>query len=220
MFDIFLFEDVPAGGETPPNYLDEVKRSDIYIGLIGKDYGKIHKNGFSATEEEFDQFQKSQNRKNTFIYILENLKPDKNTGKFIKKAHQVTYDTFNEKNLLIKIQKSLEKFLYKKGILQNKDFDERVSLDSSFKDVDSKKVKHFLKVSSISKIGDIDKNIKNTLKNRLNVLNENLNLTNTGILFFSKNPEKFIPQNQIRMVKFHGKDKVDIIDKKFINMTI
>ena len=221
LFDIFIFEYVPADGASPKEiYLDEVKRSDIYIGLIGEKYGKIHKNGLSATEEEFDQFQKSQNRANTFIYILENSKPDKNTYKFIKKAHKVTYDTFVRENLLIKIQRSLEKFLYKKGILQNKDFDERVVLDSSYKDVSTEKVKHFLKIISISKIGDIDRNIKNTLQNRLNVLKENSNLTNAGVLFFSKNPEKFILQNEIRMVRFKGKDRVDIIDKKFINMTI
>ncbi|MCL2156790.1 MAG: DUF4062 domain-containing protein [Methanobrevibacter sp.] len=221
LFDVFIFEDVPADGDSPEEiYLDEVKKSDIYLGIIGEKYGKIHKNGQSSTEEEFDQFQKSQNRKNTFIYILENVKPDKNTSKFIKKAHKVTYDTFDRKNLLIKIQKSLEKFLYKQGILQNKDFDERVLLNSSYKDVSPEKVKHFLKISSINRIGDIDKDIKNTLQNRLNVLNENSKLTNAGVLFFSKNPEKFIVQNEIRMVKFKGKDRTDIIDKKFINITI
>lgn len=39
-FDVFLFEDVPALDRRPDSlYLDEVKHSDIYVGLFGNDYG-------------------------------------------------------------------------------------------------------------------------------------------------------------------------------------
>ncbi|MDR3223591.1 MAG: DUF4062 domain-containing protein [Methanobrevibacter sp.] len=194
LFEVFIFENRVAEGRSPDEiYLKEVEESDIFLGLIGKNYGEIHENGLSASEEEFDIFLKSSNIKNTFVYILENINPDKNTEKFIKKAHIVKYDRFNHENLLMKIQRSLEKFLYMKGILQNKDFDERFVLESSYEDVDEEKVKYFLKISdSITKIGGIDKEIKNTLLNRLSVLNHDLNLNNTGILFFSKKVEKFL----------------------------
>ena len=37
--DVFLFEDVPSRGKPPQDvFLDEVKSSDIYIGLIGSQY--------------------------------------------------------------------------------------------------------------------------------------------------------------------------------------
>ena len=54
---VFLFEDVPSRGKPPQEvFLDEVKSSDIYIGLIGSQYyGKASgKRGISATEQEYD----------------------------------------------------------------------------------------------------------------------------------------------------------------------
>ena len=54
---VFLFEDVPSRGKPPQEvFLDEVKSSDIYIGLIGSQYyGKASgKRGVSATEQEYD----------------------------------------------------------------------------------------------------------------------------------------------------------------------
>ena len=54
-FDVFLFEDVPASDRRPDSlYLDEVKQSDIYVGLFGNDYGFEDENGISPTEREFD----------------------------------------------------------------------------------------------------------------------------------------------------------------------
>ena len=55
-FDVFLFEDVPALDRRPDSlYLDEVKHSDIYVGLFGNDYGSEDADGISPTEREFDQ---------------------------------------------------------------------------------------------------------------------------------------------------------------------
>ena len=54
---VFIFEDVPSRGKPPQEvFLDEVKSSDIYIGLIGSQYyGKASgKRGVSATEQEYD----------------------------------------------------------------------------------------------------------------------------------------------------------------------
>lgn len=221
LFEVFLFENLPAGGNSPrETYLSEVEKSDIFLGLIGEDYGRVNKNGLSATEEEFNTFQKTSNRKNTFIFIKEGIKKDKKTLKFIEKVHRVTYDKFNQENILIKIQSTLEKFLFDKELIQNKDFDERIVLESDFKDVNQEKVKYFLKIANTSNIGNITTNIKNTLLNRLHVLNNEKHLTNTGILFFSNNPSIFISQNEIRMASFKTNEKVDIIDKNYINTTI
>lgn len=54
-FDVFLFEDVPALDRRPDAlYLDEVKQSDVYVGLFGNDYGSEDVDGISPTEREFD----------------------------------------------------------------------------------------------------------------------------------------------------------------------
>ena len=55
-FDVFLFEDAPASDRRPDQlYLDEVVRSDIYLGLFGREYGSEDGEGVSPTEREFDR---------------------------------------------------------------------------------------------------------------------------------------------------------------------
>ena len=54
-FSAFLFEYSPASDQRPDQlYLDEVERSDLYIGLFGNDCGNPDDAGRSPTEREFD----------------------------------------------------------------------------------------------------------------------------------------------------------------------
>lgn len=55
-FEVFLFEDLPASDRHPNQaYLDGVKKSDIYLGLFGNEYGVIDKQGVSSTDARFDE---------------------------------------------------------------------------------------------------------------------------------------------------------------------
>ena len=54
-FEPFLFEDVPAADRrVDAVYLDQVGRCDVYLGLLGDEYGFEDEGGVSATEREFD----------------------------------------------------------------------------------------------------------------------------------------------------------------------
>ena len=58
-FDVFLFEDVSAKSKPAQSvYLGEVRDSDIYIGILGQEYGSVGKNKMSPTEEEFRDAKK------------------------------------------------------------------------------------------------------------------------------------------------------------------
>jgi len=55
-FDVFLFEDSPASGRRADEvYLKEVDRCDVYLGLLGDEYGYEDAKGVSPTEREFDR---------------------------------------------------------------------------------------------------------------------------------------------------------------------
>jgi hypothetical protein len=55
-FDVFLFEDLPASGRRADQvYLEEVDRCDVYVGLLGNEYGYEDAAGVSPTEREFDR---------------------------------------------------------------------------------------------------------------------------------------------------------------------
>src|SRR3989338_567106 len=58
-FDIFLFEDIPARDRNPDSvYLEEVKKCDVYVCLLGNEYGIQDRQGISATEHEFHEATK------------------------------------------------------------------------------------------------------------------------------------------------------------------
>ena len=58
-FEVFLFEDHPAKSKSAEKaYLDEVGKCDIYIGVIGDQYGGVGKDQVSPTEAEFREARK------------------------------------------------------------------------------------------------------------------------------------------------------------------
>ena len=54
-FDVFLFEEEPACDvEARGLYLPEVERSDVYLGILGAQFGNADADGVSPTEREYD----------------------------------------------------------------------------------------------------------------------------------------------------------------------
>ena len=213
LFDVFVFEaDVPSVGRTSDDiYLDKVRNSDIYIGILGEYYGNIRESGFSATEEEYNEFYRIKGKTNAFFYLKNVDKREAEVDKFISKIkNQVTYNRFNDTQELIEeIDSSLLYFLSND---KTSDFDSMVLLDSSLEDVSSECYNYFLK-----KNGEpIQDSYINVLSDKLNVLNKNNNdyhLTTAGALFFTKNPNKFnYIDSKIKLARFKGTDKVDFID--------
>ena len=52
-FDVFLFENIPARDRHPDSvYLEEVRKCDVYVCLLGNEYGVQDSGGVSATEFE------------------------------------------------------------------------------------------------------------------------------------------------------------------------
>ena len=83
-FDVFLFEDLPAKSRSAATaYLEEVHKSDIYIGLLGDKYGSAGKKKISPTETEFCE-AKSQH-KDILIYIKGENSADKKREAGVRK---------------------------------------------------------------------------------------------------------------------------------------
>ena len=213
LFDVFVFEaDVPSIGRTSEDiYLDKVRNSDIYIGILGQFYGNIRKSGFSATEDEYNEFYRIKGKTNAFFYLKNVDKREPEVDKFISKIKkQVTYTHFEDvQNLIEEINISLLHFLSNDD---TSDFDSIVLLDSNLEDISSECYNYFLK-----KNGEpIQDSYINVLTDKLEVLNknnDNYHLTTAGALFFTKNPNKFKQiDSKIKLARFKGKDKVDFID--------
>ena len=111
-FEIFAFEKSSASEKSPQEkYSQEVTDSDIYIGLIGSDYGSILESNISPTELEYELFNKAHN--DAYIFIKKTEFRDERTAQFLDKIRdERSYQRFSDKyELFFKIRESLADFL-------------------------------------------------------------------------------------------------------------
>ena len=216
-FNPFLFEFSPASGLSPETtFFEKVRKSDVYIGLIGSDYGTVKENGLSATEEEYDAFHISN--KNSFFYLKNTPTRDEKSEKFILKIQPDNkYVFFDDTEELIEaIKNSLVEFLNSQR-KDNDDFDKKLVLESSIDDVDDEAYNLFFSLlkedDSFNKLrGNDDKTHVLKLIGAGEDVNGEFHLNNAGVLFFSLNITKFI-SHEIKMVRFNGVTKFDAIDR-------
>ncbi len=211
-FNVFLFEDSPAKSKSAEKaYLEEVLKSDIYIGVLGKQYGNAKQNEISPTESEFLEAKNAD--KDILIFIKGENSEDKSreTGvqKLIKEIrdskHGYSYKRFTEIFELERhIYASLIDFLKGKGIVGRGAFDERLCSKATIKDIDEDKIRWFLEVArSERKFPLNSKTPAKDVLTHLSLVKDN-KLTNAAVLLFGKEPHKFFLQAEIKCVQFFG----------------
>lgn len=87
-------------------------------------------------------------------------------------------------------------------------FDEQICDNFDWKDFDEEKFIYYLKLAGISY------NLpKEEILQNLRVLNDE-GFTNAGVLYFAREPYKYVISSKIRCVHFNDDERVDILDKK------
>ena len=85
--DVFLFEDIPAGDRKPDDiYLGEVRQCDIYIAILGNEYGLKNDAGKSATELEFDEATRTHRERLVFVKGDDDSKRSPEMAELVRKA--------------------------------------------------------------------------------------------------------------------------------------
>ena len=224
-FDVFIFEELPATGRSPVfTYLKEVDDSNIYIGIVGNEYGTKGKDGLSATEREFRRFLKSKRQKELLFYIKggDDSKRDKNIQKLIRAIKEdYIYKRFTTTGeLKNQVLNSLITCLDDQGIISKMPFDHLICREADYSDIDEEEVKNFLKNRAIKLRVNIPKiSVREFLIKTLKIVKEQdgeWKPINTAILFFGKNPQEYIPQSEIRIARFKGPTRIEFIDSKEI----
>lgn len=221
-FEVYLFEEESASGLTPEKlYCEEVINSDIYIGLIGSDYGNILESGISPTELEYDLYNKTHN--DALIYIKDVNFRDEKTQKFMEKIKIHSYKRFkNHYDLILLIKKSLVDFI-DKNLRNHRAFDYEILSDSSCDDVDMESLDLFFNVleyEPIEKIRD-EKGLKNVLStiHAGEYKNGEFRLNTAGALFFAKDISKFNISHQVKMVRFFDDEGINTFEKAEYNLS-
>jgi len=226
-FDVFLFEDLPAKGKSPiRTYLKHVDGSDIYICIIGREYGIKGKDELSATEREFRRFLKNRREGEIIAFIKgssrDDSKRDKETQRFLNEIKaSFIYKRFNSaEGLQLQVLNSLISFLEDKGDLSGVPFDKAICRDADYKAIDEKAVKDFLQNRAVKLKVSVPKiSVKDFLVNTLKVAKEEegkVRPTNAAILFFGKDPYEYISHHEIRIARFRGTTRIEFIDSQEI----
>ena len=90
--DVFLFEDIPAKDRKPDDiYLVEVEQRDIFLVILGNEYGWKNPDGKSPTELEYDHATKTHRERLVFVKGDDDKARDQDMAKLVSKAgSQVT----------------------------------------------------------------------------------------------------------------------------------
>ncbi|MCQ2069184.1 MAG: DUF4062 domain-containing protein [Bacteroidaceae bacterium] len=208
-FEPFLFEELPAQDVTAQKaYLDAAARTDIYLVLIGQRYGYEDTQGISPTEREYDTATVNGAYRLAFIKDV----PDRETNEelFKHKIEQditrnpVLYSSFDD--LRNNVFAALIHYLTVKGLLVNGPIDAAIHHLASLSDLDKEKIRWFVGMAREKRRFPIqysDENI-HTILSSLHLITDNDGVTNSALLLFAKDVQKWFPQATIKCAQFYG----------------
>ena len=206
-FDVFLFEDLPASDRRADEvYLKEVDRCDVYLGLLGNEYGYEDAQGLSPTEREYDQATAQGKVRLIYVKSVRDAGRHPKMLALIRKAGgQLIRRRFTGiADLTDELYASLVEHLARTGQLRTKPFDAAVCPEASLDDLSADKVELFLgRARSLRKYAvDPGTPMKHALEH-LNLLDGNLP-SHAAVLLFGKEPQRFLLPSEVKCAHFHG----------------
>ena len=206
-FDVFLFEDVPALDRRPDAlYLDEVKQSDVYVGLFGNNYGFEDKDGVSPTEREFDQATVSGIHRLIFVKGTDDNVRHPKMQTLIRKAQSgLIRKRFNtSEELITALYAALVEYLDNQDLVRSEPFDAAPCSKASLDDLDTEQLSWFIRTARSAREFPLTEDTSTEeLLGHLNLLN-NGRPTNAAVLVFGKAPQQFLISSEVKCAHFHG----------------
>lgn len=213
----YLFEyDAAKPQSADDTFINEIEFCDIYIGLIGSEYGNIYRKGYSATEYEYDTY--ISKKADAYLFVKNVYKRDEGSNSFLnrisKKHHYKEFN--NPQELVDEVKRAILECLQEK--LNPGIFDVRRLKNSSCDDVDPRALELFFEnltddaVKQLKGLRDMSKILEYIGAGEIDELG-NFYLNTAGALFFAKDISKFRIDHDIKMVRFNGNERIEIIDR-------
>jgi len=187
--------------------------------------------GIKGIKENADKLQQQMSSANQCVSPVPTISIEihKIDGKavaitIVQKASDSVYYTF-QGAIYVRVgstTKRLEgqthlEFLRNRQILS---FDESWDNSAKIEDLDDEKIRNYLKSRKQEDYFENHDTESFLLSNRLASKNGNLKIKNSAVLLFAKNPIRFFPQAEIKLVQFSGIEPVEIISHKLIQKGI
>lgn len=206
-FEVFLFEDSPASDRRVDEvYLERVKKSAIYLGLFGSQYGVEDKEEISPTQREFDLATDLGKYRLVFIAGRDDAQRHPKMRALIAKAgERLIRKRFNGTTELISsVYAALVEYLHQRGDIRRRPFDDRICEDATLKDIDAGAVARFVRRARYERQFPLDQNTSAAqVLTHLNFMREN-KPTFAAVLLFGRDSQRFVPCAEIRCMHFHG----------------
>ena len=206
-FEVFLFEEVPASDQRPDRvYLDEVDRCDIYVGLLGRDYGSMDSEGISPTEHEFERATELDKHRLIFVKGADGSGRHPKMEALIARAQAglVRRRFSTPAELIAGVYASLVQYLEAKELLRFGPFDAAPCSGATLDDLDSEDMYRFIRIARRARQFPLPAETPpEDLLRHLNLLNKG-RLTNAAMLLFGQAPQRFLISSEIKCAHFHG----------------
>ncbi len=205
--DVFLFEDLPARDQKADEaYFGEVDACDIYVGLLGNDYGYEDSEGLSPTEREFDRATVNGKTRIIFVKGDEDGRRQPKMARLIEKsASQLIRRRFNSvADLTAAFYAAMVDHLKHSGDLRTLPFDASSCPRATLADLPLENIKTFLATAKRERKYPLPiSTAKEKALVHLNLLDEG-QPTHAAVLLFAGNPQRFLPTSEIKCMHFHG----------------
>ncbi len=206
-FEPVLFEKLPAASQAPDKvYIDEVGQSQIYLGLLGCEYGYQDPAGVSPTEHEYDHATTMHLDRLVFIKGDSTISRHPKEEAFIQKVggalSRKRFETLDE--LKHEVSKSLFALLQQKGLISHTPFDASLHPTATLDDIDDDKIESFVWRARRKRGFPLQEGSpKHLVLAHLNMM-QGHQVTNSAILVFCNRPQRFFPSAMIKCAHFHG----------------
>jgi len=204
--EVFLFEDLPAkDSRVDQLYLEEVERSDIYVGLFGYEYGHEDQDGLSPTEREYDHATKHGKTRLVYVWGSDEGSRAPKMKQLIRKASSELIrrrvESFNA--LTSEVYASLVDYLDSEGTLRVPPFDVSRCEGATLKHLSRKRIIWFLETARSARGFPLkaDTSTK-ALLTHLNLL-EAGGPKNAAVLLFGTSPQRFHQPAETKCVHCH-----------------
>ncbi len=206
-FDLFLFEDLPAGDRRADSvYLDEVRKCDIYLGLFGNEYGWEDEQGISPTDHEFREA--TAVGKVRLIYVKGVNDRDKHpkmqalitrAGEELIRRRFMDVDTLKPA-----VYASLVEYLVAEHLISAGPFDASPCIKATIDDLNDEAMEAFIRQARYARNFPLAESTKSEeLLAHLNLIEDGYP-TNAAVLLFGKRPQHFFPTSEVKCAHFHG----------------
>ena len=209
-FEVFVFEtDVPPTDmRTDEVYLAEVAKCDVYVALVGRDYGFEDAAGVSPTEREYDEATRLGKRRIVLVDQECDAERCEKEAAFLKKiSAELTWHGYNNENELLNwLIAALDKVLSDEKVYRELPFEDLPCDHATLENIDDTKIRWFLKRARNKRNFKLEEetSVEETL-DYLHLYDKSSGRpTNAAILLFAKEPQYYHISSEVKCVHWHG----------------